>query len=155
MGLHVGLRCHESDGSKNVTFKKSAGLRVLRNFSAITPTRQLSLQMQANSPGLEFWTKISKFKKRKRDSSSLYREIRQFTSRSFSDGKEMYEKAWCTCKVAVLPAFFLTPNLTPNLGSFLPLKKSSFYSQSGVKINPKWGYFYSLRGLFLLFLELI
>ena len=23
MGLHVGLRCHESDASKNVTFKKS------------------------------------------------------------------------------------------------------------------------------------
>ena len=33
----------------------------------------------------------------------------------------------------------LTPNLTPNLGSFLLLKKSSFYSQSGVKITPKWG----------------
>ena len=37
----------------------------------------------------------------------------------------------------------LTPNLTPNLGSFLLLKKSSFYSQSGVKITPK-------KGLFLL-----
>ena len=35
----------------------------------------------------------------------------------------------------------LTPNLTPNLGSFLLLKKSSFYSQSGVKINPKMGLF--------------
>ena len=46
----------------------------------------------------------------------------------------------------------LTPNLTP---SFLLLKKGSFYSQSGVKITPKWGYFYSLHGLFLLFLELI
>ena len=42
----------------------------------------------------------------------------------------------------------LTPNLTPNLGSFLLLKKISFFSQSGVKINPKWGYFYSLQGLF-------
>ncbi|CAH3018549.1 unnamed protein product [Porites evermanni] len=31
----------------------------------------------------------------------------------------------------------LTPKLTPNLGSFLLLKKSSFYSQSGVKITPK------------------
>ena len=49
----------------------------------------------------------------------------------------------------------LTPNLTPSLGSFLLLKKSSFYSQSGVKITPKWEYFYSLHGLFLLFLELI
>ena len=49
----------------------------------------------------------------------------------------------------------ITPNLTLNLGSFLLLEKSSFYSQSGVKITPKWGYFYSLHGLFLLFLELI
>ena len=46
--------------------------------------------------------------------------------------------------------------LTPQyLGSLLLLKKSSFYSQSGVKITPKWGYLYSLHGLFLLFLELI
>ena len=35
----------------------------------------------------------------------------------------------------------LTPNLTPDLGSFLLLKKSSFYSQSEVKINPKMGLF--------------
>ena len=34
-----------------------------------------------------------------------------------------------------------TPNLTPNLGSFLLLKKSSFYSQSGVEITPKIGLF--------------
>ena len=33
----------------------------------------------------------------------------------------------------------LTPNLTPNLGSFSLLKKSSFYSESGVKITPKMG----------------
>ena len=47
----------------------------------------------------------------------------------------------------------LTPNLTPNLVSFLLQKKSSFYSQSGVKVTPKWGYFYSLHGLFLLSLS--
>ena len=35
----------------------------------------------------------------------------------------------------------LTPNLTPNLGSFLLLKKSSFNSHSGVKITPKMGLF--------------
>ena len=34
----------------------------------------------------------------------------------------------------------LTPNLTPNLGSFLLLRKSSFNSrQSGVKITQKMG----------------
>ena len=35
----------------------------------------------------------------------------------------------------------LTPNLTPNLGSFLLRKKNSFYSQSGVKMTPKMGLF--------------
>ena len=38
--------------------------------------------------------------------------------------------------------------LTPNLGSFLLLKNSSFYSQSGVKITPKKGYFYSFWSYF-------
>ena len=33
------------------------------------------------------------------------------------------------------PFLVSTPNLTPNLGSFLLLKKSSFYSQSGY-FNP-------------------
>ena len=32
----------------------------------------------------------------------------------------------------------LTPSLTPNLGSVLLLKKSSFYSQSAVKITRKF-----------------
>ena len=50
----------------------------------------------------------------------------------------------------------LTTNLTPNLGSNLLLKKSPFYSQSEVKIlNSEMGLFYSLHGLFLLFLKLI
>ena len=35
----------------------------------------------------------------------------------------------------------LTPNLTPNLGSFLLLRKSSFNSQSGVTITQKVGLF--------------
>ena len=37
--------------------------------------------------------------------------------------------------------FTLTPNLTPNLGPLLLLKKSSFYSQSRVKITSKMGLF--------------
>ena len=39
----------------------------------------------------------------------------------------------------------LTPNLSPNLGSPLLLKKSSFYYQSGVIITPKMGLFLLLR----------
>ena len=46
--------------------------------------------------------------------------------------------------------------LTQNLGSFLLMKKSSFYPQSGVKITPKWGLFlFLIHRLFLLFLELL
>ena len=45
----------------------------------------------------------------------------------------------------------LTPNLTLNLGSFLFLKKSSFCSQSGVKITPKWVIFFLKWVVFTLF----
>ena len=41
----------------------------------------------------------------------------------------------------------LTPNFTSNLGSFLLLKKSSFYSQSAVKITQKMGLFLLLTWL--------
>ena len=45
-----------------------------------------------------------------------------------------------------------TPNLTPNLASFLLLKKSFCSSQSGVKINPKMVLFLLLtRVVFTLF----
>ena len=48
-----------------------------------------------------------KLRKRKKISSSLVislikREIRHFPSQSYSNGKEMYKKAWCTCKLVVL-----------------------------------------------------
>ena len=42
----------------------------------------------------------------------------------------------------------LTSNLTPNLGYFLLLKKSSFYSPSGVKITLKMGLFLLLTCFF-------
>ena len=36
-------------------------------------------------------------------------KLRTFTSKSCSDGKEMYKKAWYTCKVFVAPVAFLRP----------------------------------------------
>ena len=49
----------------------------------------------------------------------------------------------------------LTPKLTPHLGSFLLPKKSSFYSQSGVKITPKMGLFVFLAWVVFALLELL
>ena len=64
--------------------------------------------MQANSSGAEFLSTISKFMKRMnfviaclRPSQNVKSGI--FTGSSVVDGKEMYKKAWCTCKVVVLP----------------------------------------------------
>ena len=64
------------------------------------------------------------------------------------------QKIGSKCQVQDNPFYGVT--LTPNLGSFLLLKKiSGFNSQSGVKITPKMGLFYSLHELFLLLLELL
>ena len=66
--------------------------------------------MQAKPSGAEFLSAISKFIKRKkilwlpaclRPSQNVKSSI--FTWQSCSDGKEMYKKASCTCKVVVLP----------------------------------------------------
>ena len=73
----------------------------------IIPTRLLC-QMQANSSGAEFLSTISKFMKRMnfviaclRPSQNMKLGI--FTGSRAVDGKEMYKKAWYTCKVVVLP----------------------------------------------------
>ena len=81
---------------------------------AIIPTRLLC-QMQANSSGAEFLSTISKFMKRMNFVIACLRPSQNvklgiFTGSRAVDGKEMYKKAWCTCKVVVLPcqaiAFF-------------------------------------------------
>ena len=66
--------------------------------------------MQPNSSGAEFLSTISKFIKRNIILSLLayvlhktWNYIGIFTRYSCSDGKEMYKKAWCTCKVVFLP----------------------------------------------------
>ena len=73
----------------------------------IIPTRSLC-QMQANSSGAEFLSTISKFMKRMNFVIASLRPLRNvklgiFTGSRAVNGKEMYKKAWCTCKVVVLP----------------------------------------------------
>ena len=71
--------------------------------------------MQANSSGAEFLSTMSKFMKRMNFVIACLRPSQNvklgiFTGSRAVDGKEMYKKAWCTCKVVVLPcqaiAFF-------------------------------------------------
>ena len=58
------------------------------------------VKMQATFPEVEFLTILFRFKKRKQNSSSYVPEVSR-QSRAV-DVKEMYEKAWCTCRAVVL-----------------------------------------------------
>ena len=85
----------------------------------IIPTRFL-WQMQANSSWAEFLSTISKFMKRMNFVIACLRPSQNvklgiFTGSRVVDGKEMYKKAWCTCKVVVLPcqAFAYLTFLSP------------------------------------------
>ena len=53
--------------------------------------------------GVEFQKTVSKYRKRKRKSLSCAHVLNISPSQSCSDGKQMYKKAWFTCKVVVLP----------------------------------------------------
>ena len=61
-----------------------------------------------NLPGVDFLRRALNFRERKRNSSSLVYVLQKnlqlgiFTSQSCKDGKEMYKKVLCTCKVVVL-----------------------------------------------------
>ena len=81
-------------------------IRIFLVFIVIIPTRSLC-QMQANSSGAEFLSTISKFMKRMNFVIACLRPSQNvklgiFTGSRAVDGKEMYKKAWCTCKVVVL-----------------------------------------------------
>ena len=88
----------------------------------INPTRLLC-QMQANSSGAEFVSTISKFMKRMNFVTACLRSSQNvilgiFTGSRAVDGKEMNRKAWCTCKVVVLPCqaiAYLTFSSPPHL----------------------------------------
>ena len=73
----------------------------------IIPTRLLC-HMQANSSGAEFLSTIPNFMKTMNFVIACLRPTQNvklgiFTDSRAVDGKEMYKKALCTCKVVVLP----------------------------------------------------
>ena len=103
-----------ADGHENVAWKSEF---IFFSVSIVIIPTRLLCQMQANSSGAEFLSTISKFMKRMnfviaclRPSQNMKLGI--FTGSRAVDGKEMYKKAWCTCKVVVLPcqaiAYYLT-----------------------------------------------
>ena len=104
-------------------------IRVSSNFVAFIPVRW-KCQMLANFSGVYFLGTALKFTKTKKNSSSLvyvlYNINVQFGIFMCSDGKEMYKKAWCTCKVVFFlskPIAFLTFSLaSPSSLLKLPLK---------------------------------
>ena len=96
--------------------------------------------MWANHPKVEFLRTIAKCRKREELNYvvtcvlPLYNvKLGIFTSQSCSDGKEMYKKAWYTCKIVVLVikpiAFVEFPLPSPSSSSDLkvPIKASSFF----------------------------
>ena len=114
----------DGDGSENVTFRMNS--RFL-NFVAFIPICRKCL-MQLNFPGVDNLGTALKFRKREKRSSwlvyALHKKVKLgiFTSQSCRDGKEMYNKARCTCKVVVLlnKPIALTPSL-PSPYSLLKL----------------------------------
>ena len=79
--------------------------------------------MQANSSGAEFVSTISKFMKTMNFVTACLRPLQNvklgiFTGSRAVDGKEMYKKGLCTCKVVVLPCqaiAYLTFSSPPHL----------------------------------------
>ena len=118
---------------KDTTTKRSHGKVNSYFFSVsivIIPTRLL-FQMQANSSGAEFLSTISKFMKRMNFviahlHPSQNMKLGIFTGSRAVDGKEMYKKAWCTCKVVLLPCQAIA-YLTFSSPSHLKLSIMSYY----------------------------
>ena len=107
---------------------------VLSVLIEIIPT-PLLCQMQASPPGVEFLRTISKCRKRNKISSLLVYVLHKTRNQACSrrsrakTGREMYKKAWCTCKVVVLlikPIVFLTFSLP---SASLDLKVPSVFDE--------------------------
>ena len=101
---------------------------------SIIPTHLLC-QLLANPPGVEFLDTISKYRKRNKISSLLIYVLHKTRNQACSrrsrakTGREMYKKAWCTCKVVVLlkkPIVFLTFSLPSSpLDVKVPIRHSA------------------------------
>ena len=100
------------------------GIHIFSVSIVIIPTRLLC-QMQANSSGAEFLSTIFKFMKRMNFVIAclvirLQKNMKLgiFTDSRAVDGREMYQKGWCTCKGVVLPCqaiAYLTFSSSPHL----------------------------------------
>ena len=83
----------------------------LASFQTISRLFKVAQILQRREFMLEFkrgghsrvQTKMIAFIASPSPSSKKYLKIGPFTSQSCSDGKEMYKKTWCTCRVVVLP----------------------------------------------------
>ena len=98
--------------------------------------------MYANTPEFEFQGTILKFRKRNKILPCLFtfsikHEIRHFTSYLCKNGKEMYKKARCLCKVLFLGRFccrrvrlnLKVPNLK-KIGDYLQPKPGAIINYS-------------------------
>ena len=107
---HVFVNIREFNMPRQLTTTKTSHEEWTHIFSVsivIIPTHLLC-QMQANSSGAEFLSTISKFMKRMNFVIACLRPSQNvklgiFMGSRAVDGKEMYKKVWCTCKVVVLP----------------------------------------------------
>ena len=81
---------------------------VLSNWLNRVYLDPIKCQMQATFPGVEFLRILLRFKKRKEDSLSYFHVLHKTWNWEVSrriravDVKEMYKKAWCTCRAVVL-----------------------------------------------------
>ena len=122
---HAFVNIREFNMPRQLTTTKTSHEEWTHIFSVsivIIPTHLLC-QMQANSSGAEFLSTISKFMKRMNFVIACLRPSQNvklgiFTGSRAVDSKEMYKKAWCTCKVVVLHCHaiaYLTFSSPPHL----------------------------------------
>ena len=97
------FKTQRRDCTENVAYKIN-----LRSFSLYRNYSYPLTLSKANPPGVEFLGDISKFRKRNSISSLLVYVLHKTRNQAFSrrsrakTGKEMYKRAWCTCRVVVL-----------------------------------------------------
>ena len=94
-----------ADSHENIAQKSEF---IFLSVSIVIIPTHLLCRMQANLSGAEFLSTISEFMKRMNFVIACLRPLQNvklgiFTGSRAIDGKEMYKKAWCTCKVVVLP----------------------------------------------------
>ena len=123
--------------------------------------------MQANSSGAEFLSTISKFMRRMNFVIACLRppqnlKLGIFTGSRAVEGKEMYKKAWCTCKVVVLPCqAYLTFSWPPqlefkiNIGNLYSKSLHGRLRKSATKPQRQWILREQIRNKFTTFVVIV